>query len=84
MKAIVSPEPLPISSPASLVDVELPTPTPGPRDLLVEVRSGRRGLLCRTTLKERRALISAPTLREAHAQIESGTTIGKIVLEGWE
>ncbi|AKV03708.1 Bifunctional protein: zinc-containing alcohol dehydrogenase [Labilithrix luteola] len=37
----------------------------------------------RTTMRDRRGPISARTLREAHAQIESGTTIGKIVLEGW-
>ncbi len=30
---------LPITDPASLVDLELPRPTPGPRDLLVEVRA---------------------------------------------
>jgi len=30
---------LPIADPNALVDIELPTPTPGPRDLLVEVRA---------------------------------------------
>jgi hypothetical protein len=27
--------------------------------------------------------ISAATLREAHAAVEGGRTIGKIVVEGW-
>lgn len=27
--------------------------------------------------------ISAEILRQAHAQIESGRTVGKIVIEGW-
>jgi NADPH:quinone reductase-like Zn-dependent oxidoreductase len=30
---------LPIDSPQALVDMDLPKPTPGPRDLLVEVRA---------------------------------------------
>lgn len=37
----------------------------------------------RSTLTRKLSPISAQTLREAHAQIESGTTVGKIVLEGW-
>jgi len=37
----------------------------------------------RTTLTLRQSPIRAPTLREVHAQIESGHTIGKVVLEGW-
>ena len=37
----------------------------------------------RTTLTRRLAPICARTLREAHAQIETGTTVGKTVLEGW-
>jgi NADPH:quinone reductase len=37
----------------------------------------------RSTLSRKLSPISASTLREAHAQIESGTTLGKIVLEGW-
>jgi len=40
MKAVVYTQPgLPINDPKSLVDSELPTPTPGPRDLLVEVKA---------------------------------------------
>ena len=38
----------------------------------------------RTTLGEVIRPISAANLRRAHAQIESGSTVGKIVLEGWE
>ncbi len=40
MKAVVYTQPgLPINDPQSLVDSELPTPTPGARDLLVEVKA---------------------------------------------
>ncbi|MBS7541312.1 zinc-binding alcohol dehydrogenase family protein [Ancylobacter lacus] len=38
----------------------------------------------RTTLGERAGTINAANLRRAHAALESGRTIGKIVLEGWE
>ncbi|AIQ62369.1 Zinc-type alcohol dehydrogenase-like protein [compost metagenome] len=41
-----------------------------------------RGIL-RTTLTRRLAPINAATLREAHALVESGRTIGKVVLEGF-
>jgi NADPH2:quinone reductase len=41
-----------------------------------------RGIL-RTTLKQVLRPIGAANLRKAHAQLESGTTIGKLVLEGW-
>jgi NADPH2:quinone reductase len=41
-----------------------------------------RGIL-RTTLKQVLSPIDAANLRKAHAQLESGTTIGKLVLEGW-
>ncbi|MEN3113488.1 zinc-binding alcohol dehydrogenase family protein [Uliginosibacterium paludis] len=37
MKAVAYRKSLPVSDEASLLDIELPTPTPGPRDLLVEV-----------------------------------------------
>lgn len=36
-----------------------------------------------TTLNQILSPINAENLRKAHAQIESGTTIGKIVLENW-
>ncbi|WP_085315965.1 zinc-binding alcohol dehydrogenase family protein [Derxia lacustris] len=39
MKAIAAPRPLPIDDPQSLIDIDLPEPQPGPRDLLVEVRA---------------------------------------------
>ncbi len=39
MKAIAQFKSLPIDNPESLVDVELPVPTPGPRDLLVKVEA---------------------------------------------
>ena len=39
MKAIGFNRPLPIDQPGALQDIELPTPTPGPRDLLVRVRA---------------------------------------------
>ncbi len=37
----------------------------------------------RTTMTRRLQPISAATLREAHAALESGRTIGKVVVEGW-
>jgi zinc-binding alcohol dehydrogenase family protein len=39
MKAIARTRPLPISDPASLVDIELPKPAPAGRDLLVKVEA---------------------------------------------
>ena len=39
MKSIAYTQSLPIDDPQSLQDIELPEPTPGPRDLLVEVRA---------------------------------------------
>jgi NADPH:quinone reductase len=35
------------------------------------------------TLKQTLTPINAANLRKAHAQLESGTTIGKLVLQGW-
>ena len=37
----------------------------------------------RTTLTETLSPINAANLRKAHAQLESGSTIGKLVLAGW-
>jgi NADPH2:quinone reductase len=37
----------------------------------------------KTTLNEVKSPINAENLRAAHAQLESGTTIGKIVISGW-
>ena len=39
MKAVAYYQSLPSSDPQSLQDIELPAPTPGPRDLLVQVRA---------------------------------------------
>ena len=39
MKAIGFDRPLPIDQPGALQDIELPTPQPGPRDLLVRVKA---------------------------------------------
>ncbi|MCB5190044.1 zinc-binding alcohol dehydrogenase family protein [Methylobacillus arboreus] len=39
MKAVALTRYLPISDPASLLDVDLPTPEPGPRDLLVKIEA---------------------------------------------
>ncbi len=51
--------------------------------LLAEVaRLADTGAL-RTTMTERVAGINAANLRRVHAQVESGTTRGKIVLEGF-
>jgi zinc-binding alcohol dehydrogenase family protein len=37
----------------------------------------------RTTMKENYGKINAANLKKAHAMLESGQTIGKVVLEGW-
>ena len=37
-----------------------------------------------TTLTERLSPINAANLKRAHALVESGTAIGKVVLEGWQ
>jgi len=39
--------------------------------------------LVTTTLKQTLTPINAENLRKAHAQLEAGTTIGKLVLSGW-
>jgi len=38
----------------------------------------------RTTLSERLGTINAEHLRQAHLQLEAGSTIGKLALEGWD
>lgn len=38
----------------------------------------------RTTLRQRLSPIAAVTLREAHAALEGGRMIGKVVVEGWQ
>ena len=37
----------------------------------------------RTTLNETLSPINAENLRAAHAKVESGRTIGKLILSGW-
>jgi NADPH:quinone reductase-like Zn-dependent oxidoreductase len=37
----------------------------------------------RTTLTEKLSPISAANLRAAHARVESGKMVGKLVLAGW-
>jgi NADPH2:quinone reductase len=51
--------------------------------LLNEVSSLVDAGKVRTTTAEVMGSINAATLRKAHAQIETGRTIGKLVLEGW-
>ncbi len=49
------------------------------REVAALVDAGR----LRTTMTRRLKPISAATLREAHEAVESGRTIGKVVIEGW-
>ena len=39
MPAVAYRRPLPLDDPESLIDVELPIPVPGPRDLLVQIEA---------------------------------------------
>ncbi len=38
----------------------------------------------KTTLNTRLGPIDAATLKRAHALVETGSSIGKVVVEGWE
>ena len=49
------------------------------REVAAQIDAGR----LRTTRRETLGSISAANLRAAHARLESGSTVGKIVLEGW-
>ena len=49
------------------------------RDVAALVDQGK----LKTTMTRRLKPISAATLREAHEAVESGRTIGKVVVEGW-
>jgi NADPH2:quinone reductase len=53
-------------------------------ELLNEVASLIEAGGLRSTVKEIVTPINAANLRAAHAKIESGQTIGKIVLAGWK
>ena len=52
-------------------------------DLLSRVADLVDAQRLRSTLAEHFGTINAANLKRAHAQIESGTTLGKIVLEGF-
>jgi zinc-binding alcohol dehydrogenase family protein len=61
------------------------TPDMGEQGLLLdEVAALIDGGTLRTTLTETIAPINAANLRTVHAMIESGKTIGKVVLSGWK
>lgn len=51
-------------------------------DLLNRVADIIDGGAIKTTMKENFGELNAENLRKAHAQLESGTTIGKVVLSG--
>jgi zinc-binding alcohol dehydrogenase family protein len=53
-------------------------------DLLDEVAGLIDAGVLRTTLEHSFGPINAANLKRAHARLESGQSIGKIVLEGWE
>ena len=52
-------------------------------ELLDEVAGLVDAGILRSTLRQTRGLITAGNLIEAHRVVESGTSIGKTVLEGW-
>jgi zinc-binding alcohol dehydrogenase family protein len=52
-------------------------------DLLDQVADLIDAGLLHTTMKENYGGINAANLKRAHAMLESGKTIGKVVLEGW-
>lgn len=53
-------------------------------DLLTELAQLVDKGVIKTTLGQHLGSIKASTLRQAHALLESGTTQGKLVLEGWD
>ena len=52
-------------------------------ELLNEIASLLEAGKLRSTHSETLSPINAANLRKAHARLESGRTIGKLVLEGW-
>ena len=52
-------------------------------DLLDEVSAMADARTLRSTLTQNLGIINAANLKKAHALVESGTTIGKVVLEGF-
>lgn len=71
MKAIGYRQAGPITAPDALIEFEAEPPELAPRDLLVEVKG--------ISLNP----VDVKTLKEAHAQQESGCVIGKNVLDGF-
>jgi zinc-binding alcohol dehydrogenase family protein len=55
----------------------------GQHDLLNDVADMIDKGVLRTTLEKTFGTINAANLKQAHALIESGTSVGKVVLEGW-
>ncbi|WP_437590214.1 zinc-binding alcohol dehydrogenase family protein [Sorangium sp. So ce1000] len=53
------------------------------REILTRVAAWVDGGRIRTTRREHLGRINAANLRAAHARIESGQAVGKLVLEGW-
>jgi NADPH2:quinone reductase len=54
------------------------------REILNEAASLFESGALRGTTQRNFKPVSAANLRRAHAQLESGTTVGKITLEGWQ
>jgi hypothetical protein len=93
MKVVSFHKTLPITDPESFLDLTADQPLPGPHDLLVEVRAISVNPVD-TKIRagsgpgkpQGKVLIlgwDAANMRRAHALVESGKTIGKIVLSGW-
>ncbi|EKR2049269.1 hypothetical protein JJV61_002512 [Salmonella enterica subsp. enterica serovar Javiana] len=60
-----------------LLQVDLPVPVAAGRDLLIEVQSNPY------TVGEYYGAITAENLQKAHAHIESGRIVDKIIMEGF-
>ncbi len=82
----------PIDRPRALVDLSMPIPVAGARDLTVSVHEHHRplGEMVRmvdngcvlSTTTERLSPTCTATVREAHARVENGSARGKIVIVG--
>ncbi|XXY95061.1 zinc-binding dehydrogenase [Sorangium sp. So ce296] len=53
------------------------------REILTRVAAWVDAGRLRSTRREHLGRIDAANLRAAHARLESGQTVGKVVLEGW-
>lgn len=89
MRAVAATRSLPSSDPRCLIDLELPVPVPGEHDLLVRVAAVsvnpidtkiRASLPAEGNPEPRMLDWDAANRRRAHAQIETGSTIGKLVV----